>query len=130
MYASFDTPRPGANLAHRVVLTKDQWRDGVSVRSPIDGGIVVLPRFTPPGPFVVPGRGGEGVNGGPRGELHVLVEHAPPGPFSQSEVATSARVRRSALRWAAGVTAMGVLAAAAIVLAAAALVRLWGVLTG
>ncbi len=130
VYAAFDTPRPGANLAHRVVLTENQWRDGVSFRSPIDGAIVLLPRRTPPGPFVVPGRGGEGANGGPRGELHVLVEHAPPGPFTQTAAAASTRGRWPSLRWAAGVATMGVLLAIAVVLAAAAVVRLWGTYVG
>lgn len=130
VYASFDRPRPGANLAHRVVLTRSQWGAGVRFLSPVDGRVVEVPRFTPPGAFVVPGRGGEGVNGGPRGELHVLVEHAPSGPYTRSAGATAARRLWPSFRWAAGVTTMGVLLAVAIVLAAAALVRLWGTFAG
>jgi hypothetical protein len=131
VFATFETPRPGANLAHRVVLAERQWRDGVTLRSPIDGGLIELPRYTPPGLIVIPGRGGEGANGGPRGELHVLVEHAGPEPFTRGGAAQPAPRRLGhSFRWAAGVVTLGVLLAAAVVLAAAALLRLWGVYAG
>lgn len=68
-------PLPGQDFLVDLGLTRRAWRYGSSIRAPFDQTRLDLPPHLAPGRYTVPGHGRWGLNGGPRGDLHIVVRH-------------------------------------------------------
>lgn len=68
-------PRAGQDVHETIELTRDEWASGVVWTSGVDGLPLPGLEHARPATYRFPGRGAQGVYGGPRGDHYVTVVH-------------------------------------------------------
>ena len=72
-------PRAGQDVHETIELTREEWASGVVWTSGVDGLALPGLEHAPPATYRFPGRGAQGVYGGPRGDHYVTVVHVDDG---------------------------------------------------
>lgn len=68
-------PRAGQDVHETIELTREEWVSGLVWTSGVDGLPLSGLEHAPPATYRFPGRGAQGVYGGPRGDHYVTVVH-------------------------------------------------------